>query len=266
MQETRRIVCCQLAPVVGDLPGNLARAREAVAAAAAADVIVLPELVTSGYCFDSVAEARSVSLAADAPELAALGAAAPESVLVFGFAELGADGELYNSAALFDRGELSAVYRKVHLWDREQLFFRTGDAPPPVCDTSAGPVGVMVCYDLEFPEMTRSVAVRGAELLAVPTNWPWVDRPEGAEAPEIVIAMAAARVNRMAIACCDRAGVERGQAWNEASAVIGADGWIHARVDGTGCATADLDLAESRNKLISERNDVLGDRRPDVYT
>jgi predicted amidohydrolase len=189
----------------------------------------------------------------------------PDGVLVLGFAEVAGDGELYNSAALFDRGELVAAYRKVHLWDSEQLFFRPGGSLPPVCDTSAGRIGVMVCYDLEFPEMTRSVALRGAELLAVPTNWPWLDRPDGAEAPEIMIAMGAARVNRMAIACCDRSGLERGQAWNEASAVIGPDGWIRARVDGGGCAVADLDLADSRLKTISPRNDVLADRRPDVY-
>ena len=262
-----RVACCQVAPVVGDLTGNLVAAQHAVRATAArgASVIVLPELVTSGYCFESPQEARSVALTTDSDELAELADAAPESVLVLGYAELGGDGQLYNSAVVFDRGHLVAEYRKVHLWDREQLVFRSGSAPPPVCDTSAGRIGVLVCYDLEFPEMTRSIALRGAELLAVPTNWPWVDRPEGAEAPEVVIAMAAARVNRMAIACCDRSGTERGQAWTEASAVSGPDGWIRARVDSTGCAVADLDPADSRLKRISARNDVLADRRPDVY-
>jgi predicted amidohydrolase len=123
----------------------------------------------------------------------------------------------------------------------------------------------MVCYDMEFPEMTRAVALRGADLLAVPTNWPWIDRPEGQPAPEILIAMAAARVNRMPILCCDRRGVERGQRWNEATAIIDESGWPVATAADSGVATALLDLSQARKKAISERNDALADRRPDVY-
>ena len=156
-------------------------------------------------------------------------------------------------------------YRKTHLWDTERLYFTPGDEPPPVVDTRVGSVAMMVCYDLEFPEMTRSVAMRGAQLLAVPTNWPYIVRPAGWPAPEVVIAMAAARVNRMAIACCDRSGDDRGTVWNEESTVIAADGWQIATPDADGFVVADLDLAASSDKHISERNDVHGDRRPDVY-
>jgi predicted amidohydrolase len=253
--------------VVGDLAGNLAMAQDAARARAARDasVVVLPELVTSGYCFESLEEARSVALPAGHPALAAWSAEAGGAVVIGGFAELGADGRLYNSAALVDRTGVRAVYRKVHLWDTEQLWFTPGDAPPPVVGTEHGRIGVMVCYDLEFPEMVRSVALRGAELLAVPTNWPWVDRPDGWPAPEVVIAMGAARVNRLAIACCDRSGIERGQRWNEGSAVIGADGWLLATADASGRACAGVDLTASRAKAISPRNDALADRRPDVY-
>ena len=94
--------------------------------------------------------------------------------------------------------------------------------PAPVVETAFGRIGVLVCYDMEFPEMTRSVALRGADLLVVPTNWPWADRPAGMPAGEVVIAMAAAMANRMPIACCDRRGVERGQRWHEATTIIGA--------------------------------------------
>lgn len=260
-----RVVCCELAPVVGDLDGNLARAAAAVdaAVAAGAQVVVLPELVTSGYCFASPAQARSVAIPADHPALLGWGVGA--AVVIGGFAELGEDGLLANSAVLVDEGGVRAVYRKTHLWDRESLFFTPGTEPAPVVETAVGRIGVMICYDLEFPEMTRSVALRGADLLAVPTNWPWVDRPAGQPAPEVVIAMAAARVNRMAVACCDRRGVERGRRWNEASTIIGADGWPLATADAGGTVAADLDLRDSRDKQISPRNDVHRDRRPDVY-
>ena len=113
--------------------------------------------------------------------------------------------------------------------------------------------------------MTRSVALRGADLLAVPTNWPWADRPAGMPAGEVVIAMAAAMANRMPIACCDRRGVERGQRWHEASTIVGRDGWPLATAGADGVAMAELDLAGTRDKRLSARNDALGDRRPDIY-
>jgi predicted amidohydrolase len=258
--------CCELAPVVGDLAGNLDKASAAIAASArdGAGVIVLPELATSGYCFDSPEEARALALPADDPVFREWAETADGAVVVGGFAERADDGTLFNSAVLVCGG-LRVTYRKVHLWNTEQLFFAPGNSLPPVLETPVGRIAVMVCYDMEFPEMTRSVALRGADLLAVPTNWPWVDRPAGQPAPEILIAMAAARVNRMPIACCDRRGVERGQRWNEATAILDEDGWPVATAAATGVATAVLDLNRARDKRISPRNDVLADRRPDVY-
>lgn len=260
-----RVVCCELAPVVGDLDGNLARTAAAVhaAVAAGAQIVVLPELVTSGYCFASPAEARSLAIPADHPALSGWGASG--AVVIGGFAELGGDGLIFNSAVLVDPGGVRAVYRKTHLWDGEALFFTPGADPAPVVETPVGRIGVMICYDVEFPEMTRAVALRGADLLAVPTNWPWGDRPPGQPAPEVVIAMAAARVNRMAVACCDRRGIERGQRWTEASTIIGADGWPLATADAGGTVLADLNLHASRDKQISPRNDVHRDRRTEVY-
>lgn len=260
-----KVICCELAPAVGELDSNLALASAAVRSAAGAGVIVLPELVTSGYCFASIDEARSVAMRADHPVFAEWADASGGAVVVAGFAELGEDGALYNSAALIDETGVRAVYRKTHLWDTEKLWFTPGTAPAPVIDTPHGRIGLMICYDLEFPEMTRSVALRGAELLAVPTNWPWAERPAGLPPPEVVIAMAAARVNRLPIACCDRRGVERGQRWNESTTIIAADGWPLATADHSGFATASVDLDAARDKSISTRNDVLADRRPDVY-
>ena len=261
------IVCAELAPVIGKLDANIARATAAVRSAvgAGADVVVLPELVTSGYCFASLEEVRALSLPADHPAFSAWAAAAGGAVVVAGFAEVAPDGTLHNSAVLVDRTGVRAIYRKTHLWDTEHLWFTPGGAPAPVVETDRGRIGLMICYDLEFPEMTRSVALRGADLLAVPTNWPWVERPPGLPAPEVVIAMAAARVNRMPIACCDRRGTERGQRWNEATTIIGPDGWPVATVDGSGRATATVALGAGRRTAVSPRNDVLGDRRPELY-
>ena len=130
----------------------------AEAAAAGARLVVLPELCDSGYVFDAAdpaAEARGLAApAADSVTLRQWRALAGRHrlVIVGGFCELGADGRLYNSAALVDASGTRAVYRKAHLWDKEKLVFTPGDAAPPVVDTEFGRVAVMVCYDLEFPE------------------------------------------------------------------------------------------------------------------
>lgn len=262
-----RVLCAQLAPRVADLPYNRELSAAAVRGAAArgAEVIVLPELVTSGYRLNSVAEAASVALIPDDPLFAEWGRAAPDSVVVGGFCELGADGLLYNSAAVLDRGELIAVYRKTHLWDEEKLLFAPGSVAPPVLDTSHGRLGVLICYDLEFPELTRRIALERAELLVIPTNWPRIPRPDGERAPEVVTAMAAARVNHIAIACCDRSGTERGTDWNESTSIIGQDGWVRAEADAAGTACAELDLRASRDKRLTEHADLFADRRPELY-
>ncbi|QFG23579.1 nitrilase-related carbon-nitrogen hydrolase [Actinomadura sp. WMMB 499] len=267
-----RIVCAQVAPVVGDPAGNRARSVAAVrdAAARGAHVIVLPELVTSGYVFASAAEAADAAVTPADPVFAAwadaAGGPASGRVVVGGFCERGPDGRLYNSAAVVDRGAVAAVYRKTHLWDAEKTVFTPGDRPAPVVATTAGPIGVLICYDLEFPEMPRALARGGARLVAAPVNWPLVDRPAGERPPEAVLAMAAARASRMFVACCDRTGDERGVRWTGGTVIVGADGWPLAEA-GTrsGVAVADVDLADAADKTASPRNDLLRDRRPELY-
>ena len=182
-----------------------------------------------------------------------------------GFCERGDDDRLYNSAAVADATGVLAVYRKLHLWDTEKQVFTPGSTQPPVLDLAGGRLGIVICYDLEFPELTRSMALRGAEMLVVPTNWPLVPRPAGERPPEVVIAMAAARVNRMAIACCDRDGTERGQEWTAGTTIVGADGWVLADAGPDGVATADVDLEWSREKGLGGLAHAFDDRRPEIY-
>lgn len=260
------VTCVQLAPLVGDLAGNREASIDAVAAAAGADVIVLPELVTSGYDFECVEQVEAAAIAADDELFDAWETAGNGAVVIGGFAERDEAGVLRNSAMLVDPSGGRVVYRKTHLWDEEAVYFTAGDEPPPVVDTAAGRIGVIVCYDLEFPELTRSLAVRGAELLAVPTNWPLVDRPDGEHPPERIIAMAAARVNRIAIACADRTHNEGGRPYTEGTAIIDANGWTVTKpIAGAGAVTARIDLEVARIKGISTRNHVFDDRRPAIY-
>jgi len=266
-----RVRCDQLAPMVGDLDGNVAMILASVARARAdrVDVLVLPELATSGYVFRDRAEARSVAITRDHAVFARIAEAlaGTESVVVLGFCE--ADGRvLRNSAAVVDAGGVRAVYRKTHLWDRETLVFTPGDEAPPIVETAHGRIGAMICYDMEFPEMPRMLGLAGADLVAVPTNWPIGEHPEGERVAEVIAAQAAARANGVFLACCDRAGVERGQDWNEASVIVDPFGWVVAEThpgQGGDVVTADVFPLLARDKATSPHNDPILDRRAEVY-
>jgi predicted amidohydrolase len=250
-----RVACLRLGPTLGDLDANRALVRRALAAVDA-DIVVLPELVTSGYVFASREEAAAVAIAPG--ELAEWGTYG--ALVVGGFCEQGDDGRLYNSAAVVDASGVRAVYRKTHLWDRERLIFTPGDALPPVLDTAFGRVGVLICYDLEFPEMPRLAALRGADLICAPVNWPLLERPPAGEhAPEVLTAMSAARVNRVFIAVFDREGSERGVEWVGGTAVIDENGWI------AGVTEAEVDLVRARDKVFNGLSDAFADRRPELY-
>jgi len=263
-----RIACCQIDPTIGDLAVNAevieAQIRDAVNVGA--DVIVLPELATSGYMFAAADEARTVALTPADPAFAKWSAVAGNSIVIGGFCELGDDATLYNSAVVVDADGVVATYRKTHLWDREKLIFTPGDELPPVVKSKHGAIAVMVCYDLEFGELTRRVALDGAELIVAPVNWPLFPRPEGEHPGEVITAMSTARTNKVAIACCDRAGVERGQQWTEGTAIIDPDGWVIASAGpGTAMAVADVDLAATHDKTLTELVDLFADRRVDLY-
>jgi 5-aminopentanamidase len=266
------VACCQVAPEFGALDANRALAARAVEAAAArgARLIVLPELVSSGYVFRDADEARSLAEPADGPTVSGWAQLARrlDVVIVGGFCEVDDDGALRNSAALVDADGVRAVYRKAHLWDRESLVFVPGDEPPAVVDTPAGRIGVMVCYDLEFPEWVRLPALAGAQLLAAPANWPADSLLPGEDSGEALRARANACVNRMWVAVCDRHGPERGVDWVGGSLIADPDGRLAAgppEEGEAGLVIADCDLALADDKRTSERNDALADRRPELY-
>lgn len=260
------VAVAQLAPVIGDLEGNRARACAAIEAADA-DLVVLPELMTTGYVFASEDELRSLARPTE-EAVAAWVDVAGDRVVVGGYAELGEDGRLYNSAAILDGRGVMARYRKVHLWDAERLVFSEGRDFPPVVDTQVGRVALSVCYDVEFPELVRGLALAGADILCLPVNWPLFPQPAGERPMDVVRVMAAASTNRIFIAAADRCGVERGVDWVSGTCIAGPDGWLLDGPPERGepvTLTARCDLALARDKRINERNDVFGDRRPDVY-
>jgi predicted amidohydrolase len=267
------VAACQLGLAVGEAEANRAAAAAALEEAArrGAELVVLPELCDSGYVFTDEAEARALAApVADSPTLRGWRALASRHAMaiVGGFCELGENGLLYNSAALVSPDGILAVYRKAHLWDAEKLIFTPGDAPPPVAALPFGRVGLMICYDLEFPEWVRLPALDGAEIIAAPVNWPAMPVPAGERPCEVVRVQADACMNRVFIAVADRSRVERGVSWVGGSVIVGPDGYPlagPAARDTRAVLAADCDLARARNKQISTHNDVLADRRPLLY-
>lgn len=239
------------------------------AAGLGVDLVVLPELVTSGYVFADAAEAHAAAEPPSGPTVSLLRELSREHrlMIIAGWCERSGSERPYNSAVLVDQGEILGNHRKTHLWDREKLIFTPGDDRPPVLPTRLGAVTLLVCYDLEFPEVVRDVAVRGAQLVAVPANWPAGPVPEGERTVEVSKALAAAATNRVAVAVADRCGPERGVSWAGASLIAGPDGYPLAGPAGLepGLLWADLDLTAALDKRLGDRNDVFADRRPELY-
>ncbi len=268
---TTVVACCQVTPILGDPAANRELAADVVARAAArgASVVVLPELVSSGYVFESRAEAQACAESPDGPTVTLWARLAADLglVIVGGFCER-ADGELFNSAALVDPGGLRGVYRKAHLWDRERYWFSPGDAAPAVIATEFGRIAMLICYDLEFPEWVRLPALDGAQLVCAPVNWPAEPRPAGERPAEVVRVQAGASVNRMFIAVCDRTGRERGVDWVSGSVIVDTGGWPLAGATltaGPVIITAECRLDDALSKAVSPLSDMLADRRPELY-
>jgi predicted amidohydrolase/dienelactone hydrolase len=277
--ENTVIAVAQLAIAIGEPDANRKAAAAAVAEAAAAHarLVVLPELCDSGYVFGAEAaraRAEAGALASPADDSGTLRqwhalAAEHQLVIVGGFCERGADGQLYNSAALVDQSGTRAVYRKAHLWDKEKLVFTPGDAPPPVIGTAIGRIAVMICYDLEFPEWVRLAATGGADLIAAPVNWPYAARPAGERPAEVIKAQAGAAANGVFVAVADRCQDERGVSWISGSLIAGPDGYLlggPVLEDRPVVLTATCDLERARDKRLDGDNDLLADRRPELYT
>ncbi len=278
-ENSVRIACAQLDLTVEDPSRNSQEGDAAIRDAInrGARIIVLPELATSGYMFESEAEARSRSERTDGPTLTRWAALLEDSdaIVIAGFCELASDDNLYNSVALLTSSGVKHVYRKVHLWGDEKRSFQPGDRAPAVIRTPHGRIAVGICYDAYFPELARAVALSRAQLLVLPTNAPR-NLPNEPPPPasfgdtpmQIQIWSSIAHVNGMFVAGCDRCGPERGVEWIGGSAIIDNNGVVldkHPEDFGAKILIADCNLSEADNKVRGSRNNLLDDRRPDVY-
>ncbi|MDY7562209.1 carbon-nitrogen hydrolase family protein [Pseudomonas sp. 10B1] len=169
-----RIALYQCPPLPLDVSGNLERLalKASQAATQGADLLVFPEMFLTGYNIGAkaafyLAEARDGE---SAQRVMAIAQAAGIAIL-YGYPERSSEGQIYNSVQLIDaQGKSLAHYRKTHLYgDLDQSMFTAGGDDFPVIELNGWRLGLLICYDLEFPENTRRLALAGAELIVVPT-------------------------------------------------------------------------------------------------
>lgn len=269
-----KIACVQMEPRVGHKAENVAHSLVLIdqAARSGAHLIVLPELCNSGYVFETRDEA--FELAEEIPSGPTTktwceAAAKHNTYLVAGIAER-AGNSLYNAAVVIGPSGYIGTFRKVHLWNEENLYFEPGNLGFPVFHTPIGRIGTFICYDGWFPESYRLCALQGADIVCIPTNWvPIPGQDPKREAMANILCMAAAHSNSLFVAAADRVGTERGQPFNGQSIIVSYTGWPiggPASKDKEEIIYAEANLADARRKRNwNEYNQVLRDRRTDVY-
>jgi predicted amidohydrolase len=258
-----KIAVWQFAPAFGEVRANVERIA-GTTLRRRADLWVLPELATTGYLFSGRAECRDAAEPIPGPTTDALAAACRRrgTRLVLGLAER-AGRRVYNSAAYVGPRGVIGVYRKVHLFDREFDWFDPGPDPFRTWPLGRFRLGMMVCFDWVFPEAARSLALRGADVVAHPANLvlPYCQAAMATRSLENgVFSVTANRVGRER-----RGGVV--VRFTGRSQVVDPRGRVLASADETSetVLTVDIDPRDARRKALTDRNDRLGDRRPELY-
>jgi len=265
------IACAQIDCRIGDVESNRAKVIDRIREAAAreAKLVILPECAITGYAFDSLEEAAQFAEPIDGPTAESVARACSETGVyaIVGFIEK--DGSRYfNAAMLAGPGGVIGSYRKIHMpYMGADRFLTPGDRPFEVFDLPIGKIGILICYDVSFPEAARTLKLMGAALIALPTNWP----PGARRGPDFVI-NARALENHVNFVATNRVGTERGWPFIGRSKVVDYNGDTlgEASGDSEQMLVAEIDFDEAnKNRIVNSPGayeiDRLADRRPELY-
>lgn len=259
-----RIGLFQFEPCLHDKDLNLTRIDTALSRAEA-DLVVLPELCTTGYLFSTRAELAALAEPVpDGPtcQLMSRLARKRQLTLVWGMPESN-EGRLYNAAVLATPGGDVYLYRKAHLFLDEKDLFEPGSLGFPVFPIGEVPVGMLVCFDHFYPEAARLLALAGALIICHPSNLVL----DSAQKTTVARAIE----NRVFWILANRVGTEahggRQLVFTGSSQVVAPDGTILAQAgpDHEELLVVDVDPSRARDKHATARNDLLADRRTDLY-
>src|SRR5579875_62199 len=272
MSDIVRVAAIQMNPRIGEKSANVARSLELIEIAArkTAKIAVLPELCNSGYVFDSREEAVSLS------EPVPLGSTTQQWIskaknedlyIIAGINEREGDS-LFNTAVLLGPSGYLGKYRKIHLWDREKLFFSPGNLGLPTFETDFGKIGLMICYDGWHPETIRIHALHNVDIVCNPTCWvvvPGVISERNPISPWIHASQA--NMNNLFVVCADRVGQERGVTFLGHSCIASPSGFLSgpASFENEEIVIGDVDVSIARTKNWTNLANPISDRRTDLY-
>ncbi len=266
------LAALQFAPRRADVAWNMGRIAD-LASDIQADLLVLPELASTGYYFTEPHELLDI---AEHPDTGAFCswmrayAAERRCVVVGGFAERDAANRLYNSALIALPDGECQVYRKTHLFFKERFVFQPGDSGFFVTEWAGVRIGTMICYDWRFPESSRTLALRGADVIVHPSNLVAAASLWGP-----AMAMRAIE-NKVIVVTANRCGQETRPSdaaepdtlgFSGESRIINYNGAVLAiaGAEQEGVLTAEADPLATRSKGFNPFNDLFGDRRPEFY-
>ncbi|MFQ5479747.1 MAG: nitrilase-related carbon-nitrogen hydrolase [Thermodesulfobacteriota bacterium] len=265
MRKTIKAGFIQTDPLFGQVKKNVNTAVGEIEALGA-ELVVLPELFSTGYQFCSKSEA--ISLAEEVPDGPTTKAllevsASSGTIIVAGILERAGE-KLFNSAVLISPGGFVALYRKAHLFWREKNIFTPGDTPFEVFDVGGVKLAMMICFDWYFPEVARTLSLKGAEVICHPSNL---------VLPHCPAAMITRCLeNRVYAITANRAGVERRRKGEPLqfigqSQVVSPAGEVLYRAPAKGSDSVALEIipSKARNKAPTRQNDIFKDRREDLY-
>ncbi|MCB2202588.1 beta-ureidopropionase [bacterium] len=262
---TFRIALVQFNPVRNNVRKNIQRIQKLLRGIHA-DLIVLPELANTGYLYGSaesllpMAEKRT----GEGPYLSALKDLSQETkgLIVSGYTEKEED-KLYNSAIALSPNGILSNYRKIHLFDNEKALFKPGDSGFNVFEWKGVKIGMMICFDWIFPEAARTLALKGAQIIAHPANLvlPFCQNAMQTRSIENkVFTVTANRTGTEKLASTHLHFTGQSQITNPKGGIIFRGPENKATVH-----IAEIDPKAALYKAITERNDLIADRRPEYY-
>src|SRR5947209_7362257 len=264
-----RVAAIQYEPTLGEKEKNVTALLRLVEEAAQheARLIVLPEMATTGYCWESRSEVAPYVEPIPGPTTERFQqiAARYGSIIALSLPEVDPDTDVYyNSLALLSSEGVIGTYRKIHSYISEPRWARDGDLGMPVWETPLGRLSGLICMDAMYFEAARIPALHNADVLLFPTNWLEEKCPSSWW-------MARAFENGVYFIAANRYRFERGVQFSGGSCVIDPDGSIQSYLDdGDGIVYGEVDLTRSRNKnwggsQEESAGDRLADRQPDEY-
>lgn len=233
---------------------------------AEADLIVLPELALSGYYFKDKAEALKYAEDPENSKIidAIVNLARHKNMhIVLGFAEKQGE-QCFNSSALIGPNGIEHVYRKVHLFNEEKFCFDPSDTPFIINNVNGVKIGMMICFDWVFPEVTRILALQGAQIICQPSNLVLTFCQQ--------TMLARCIENNVFAITANRYGVDKrpqGSLKFTGKSQIAAPGGKLLHRAASQCDAlfiTEIDPEDANNKMITQHNDVMTDRRPEFYT